>query len=88
MVSAKWQMASGKWQMGEPDDDTNFGSHVNHRNQFAFRSNKILSYSFGFAKDKKKKAAFLLIYTAAKGEKEECGRATRLVDTAANRKRQ
>ena len=33
--------------------------------------NKILSYSFGFAKDKKKKAALLLIYTAAKGEKDE-----------------
>ena len=30
---------------------------------------------------------FLLIYTAAKGEKKECGREIRLVDTAANREK-
>ena len=46
------------------------------------------SQTFGFAKDKKKKAALLLIYTAANRGKAECGRTTFLTDTAAIEKRQ
>ena len=35
---------------GESVDDTNFGSHANPQYRFAFRSNEILSYSFGFTR--------------------------------------
>ena len=50
---------------------------------------KILSHSLGIAKEKKVRSGReLLICTAAKGEKVECGRTTFLADTAAIGKRQ
>jgi len=86
VASCKWQVASCKWQANRVMARI-LGLM---RTPGSVRSRpKILSHSLGFAKEKKVRSGReLLICTAAKGEKVECGRTTFLADTAANEKRQ
>ncbi len=60
MANGKWQVASGKlkvisgkWQVGEPSDGTNFGSHANPRIGSHFGQTKFLAiHSASLAKNK------------------------------------
>jgi hypothetical protein len=58
VASGKWQVISGKWQVGEPDDGTNFGSTANPGIGSQFGQTKFLAiHSASLAKNKVVKRA-------------------------------
>jgi hypothetical protein len=69
MANGKLQMVSGKWQMGEPDDDTNFGSHANPGIGSHFGQTKFLAIHSASPKIKRLKSGlFAHLYGRKRGK--------------------
>ena len=59
MANGKLQVASGKWQVGEPSDGTNFGSHANSGIGSHFGQTKFLAIHSASPKIKRVKSGLI-----------------------------
>ena len=71
MASCKLKVASGKWQVGEPSDDTNFGSHANPGIGSHFGQTKFLAIHSASPKIKRLKSGLVAhLYGRKQGKSE------------------